>query len=542
MTARHAGAVQKVSVLTLTGMVVGSMVGGGVFTLPREFGEATGVLGAVIAWLVAGTGMLMLGLVFQSLAVRRPDLDSGVYVYAKTGFGAYAGFNAAFGYWASNVAGNVFFMVFTMTTLGTFFPGLGQGNTILAVVLSSAAVWLFHFLIARGVRQATVVNRIVTIAKLVPILAFIVIVAVAFEAGTFADNFWGSDGRSFRAVFEQVKDTMLVTTFVFLGIEGASVYSRFARRRADVGRATILGFLSVLAVFASVTLVSYGVLPQADLATARQPSMGSVLESVVGDWGSTFVSIGVIISVQGAYLAWTLINAEVLYMPARGDVMPRFLTRDNAHGTPIAALLTTIAVQFVLVLVLFIDDALDFMLKLDTALSLIPYLLAAAYALKLTITRETYRGRRAGAAQAAASRPSRSSTRLHAVRRRARSTSCWPHRVRARDPALPRGPSRAGPAGVQPGRGRGVRGADHRRGTRRRTDLDRRRGQSSPAAAGASFQPETFRRASLMILFGTVEQQTSWYERSIGAWVGGRCRTQAVIDVGAGRKPGRGEQ
>jgi arginine:ornithine antiporter / lysine permease len=391
VTTSQASAVQKVSVLTLTGMVVGSMVGGGVFTLPKEFGEATGVIGAVIAWVIAGTGMLMLGLVFQSLAIRRPDLDSGVYVYAKTGFGAYAGFNSAFGYWASNIAGNVFFMVFTMTTLGTFFPRLGQGNTLLAVVLSSALVWMFHLLIARGVRQAAVVNRIVTIAKLVPILTFIVIVAVAFEAGTFADNLWGGDERSVRAVFDQVTETMLVTTFVFLGIEGASVYSRFARRREDVGRATILGFVSVLAVFASVTLVSYGVLPQTDLANAEQPSMGSVLESVVGSWGSTFVSIGVIVSVQGAYLAWTLINAEVLYIPARDDVMPRFLTRDNTHATPIAALLTTtLAVQLVLVLVLFVDDALDFMLKLDTALALIPYLLAASYALKLTITRETY--------------------------------------------------------------------------------------------------------------------------------------------------------
>jgi arginine:ornithine antiporter/lysine permease len=391
VTTHQASAIQKVSVLTLTGMVVGSMVGGGVFTLPKEFGEATGVLGAVIAWVIAGTGMLMLGLVFQSLAIRRPDLDSGVYVYAKTGFGDYAGFNSAFGYWASNVAGNVFFMVFTMTTLGTFFPDLGQGNTLLAVVLASAVVWLFHVLIARGVRQAAVVNRIVTIAKLVPILTFIVIVAVAFEAGTFADNFWGGDERSVSAVFNQVTETMLVTTFVFLGIEGASVYSRFARRREDVGRATILGFVSVLAVFVSVTLVSYGVLPQADLATAEQPSMGSVLESVVGSWGSTFISIGVIVSVQGAYLAWTLINAEVLYIPARDDVMPRFLTRNNVHATPIAALLsTTIAVQLVLVLVLFVDDALDFMLKLDTALALIPYLLAAAYALKLTITRQTY--------------------------------------------------------------------------------------------------------------------------------------------------------
>ena len=82
----------------------------------------------MIAWTIAGTGMLMLAFVFQSLALRRPDLDSGIYIYAQTGFGNYAGFNSAFGYWASNVAGNVFFMVFTMTTLGEFFPGLGDGQ------------------------------------------------------------------------------------------------------------------------------------------------------------------------------------------------------------------------------------------------------------------------------------------------------------------------------------------------------------------------------------------------------------------------------
>lgn len=382
---------QKVSVLTLTGLVVGSMVGGGVFTLPSQFGTATGVLGAVIAWTIAGAGMLMLALVFQSLAVRRPDLDSGVYIYAQTGFGDYLGFNSAFGYWASNVAGNVFFMVFTMTTLGEFVPGLGQGDTILAVALASAGVWTFHLLIARGVRQAAVVNRIVTVAKLVPILVFVVIVAVAFEAGTFADNFWGGEARTVGSLFDQVTDTMLVTTFVFLGVEGASVYSRFAQRREDVGRATLLGFLSVLALFASVTLVSYGVLPRSDLASASQPSVASVLESVVGSWGETFVSIGVIVSVLGAYLAWTLINAEVLYVPARTHVMPRFLERENSRGVPIAALAaTSVAVQALLLLVLFVSDALEFMLKLDTALSLVPYLLAAGYALKLTVTGETY--------------------------------------------------------------------------------------------------------------------------------------------------------
>jgi arginine:ornithine antiporter/lysine permease len=384
-------AAQKVSVLTLTGIVVGSMVGGGVFTLPGEFGAATGALGALVAWVIAGAGMLTLAFVFQSLAVRRPDLDSGIYIYAQAGFGNYAGFNAAFGYWASNVAGNVFFMVFTMTTLGEFFPGLGGGTTLLAVVLASALVWGFHVLITRGVRQATSINRIITVAKIVPILVFVVITAFAFEAGTFAENFWGGQPRTAGSLFDQVTDTMLVTTFVFLGIEGASVYSRLARRREDVGRATVLGFLSVLALFASVTMVSYGVLPRSDLARAEQPSVGSVLESVVGPWGSDFVSVGVVLSVLGAYLAWTLLSAETLFMPARTEVMPRFLRRVDARQTPVAALIaTTLSVQVLLLVTLFVEDALDFMLKLDTSLTLIPYLLAAAYALKLTLTRETY--------------------------------------------------------------------------------------------------------------------------------------------------------
>ncbi len=391
MTTTQRSTVQKVSVLTLTGVVVGSMVGGGVFTLPSQFGAATGVLGAVIAWAVAGFGMLMLAFVFQSLAVRRPDLDSGIYIYAQEGFGRYAGFNAAWGYWASNIAGNVFYMVFTMTTLGTFFPGLGQGNTLLAVVCSSVLVWVFCALIVRGVRQAVVINRIVTVCKLVPIGLFIVIMLFAFHPSTFSANFWGEGPHTMSELFDQVTDTMLVTAFAFLGVEGASVYSRLASRREDVGRATLLGFTSVLALFASVTLVSYGNLSQQALAQEPQPSVGGVLENVVGSWGDDFISIAVIISVQGAFLAWTLMNVEVLFMPAKTEAMPTFLARTNGRATPIAALLmTTAAVQLLLLVVLIVDNALTFMLKLDTALSLVPYLLAASYAVKLTVTGETY--------------------------------------------------------------------------------------------------------------------------------------------------------
>ena len=258
------------------------------------------------------------------------------------------------------------------------------------MVVSAIGVWLFVFLVLRGVKDAAVINYIVTVAKVVPILVFIVIAAIAFKADVFTGNFWGGEEYSFSSLWDQATGTMLITVFVFLGIEGASVYSRMARKREDVGRATVIGFLSVLSVFALVTLVSYGVMPQSELAGVSQPSMAAVLESIVGHWGSIFIRVGVIVSVLGAYLAWTLMAAEVLYIPATSDDMPKFLARTNRHGAPMPALVMAAGlISLLLVALLFAEDALDFMLDLTAALSLIPYLLAAAYALKLAANRDT---------------------------------------------------------------------------------------------------------------------------------------------------------
>ena len=123
--------------------------------------------------------MLTLALVFQTLAVRKPELDNGVYVYAREGFGLYPGFLSAVGFWASACAGNAFYWVLIMTTLSQLFPDLepvlGQGDTWPAFILSVAAVWGFFLLIRRGVREAAGINFIVTVAKLVPLALFLVL-------------------------------------------------------------------------------------------------------------------------------------------------------------------------------------------------------------------------------------------------------------------------------------------------------------------------------------------------------------------------------
>jgi arginine:ornithine antiporter/lysine permease len=126
--------------------------------------------------------------------------------------------------------------------------------------------------------------------------------------------------------------------------------------------------------------VSYGILPYRELAELRQRSMGGVLEAAVGDSGSVFVSVGLIVSVLGAYLAWTLMAAEVLFVAAKDDDMPRFLRRVNTvTDVPTAALLmSTALVQIMLVVTMFSEDAFNFALDLTSALTLIPFLLFAA--------------------------------------------------------------------------------------------------------------------------------------------------------------------
>jgi arginine:ornithine antiporter/lysine permease len=382
---------QKLSRLALTAMVVGSMVGAGIFSLPRTFGSATGPFGAILAWTIAGAGMYTLARVFQMLAERKPDLDAGIYIYAKTGFGDYLGFLSAFGYWLVGCIADVSYWVLIKATLGIFFPIFGNGNTIPAVLVSSVALWLFHFMILGGIRQAAAVNTIVTVAKIIPILTFIVILTGAFKADLFRANFWGGTGMPETSLFEQVRATLLVTVFVFIGIEGASVYSRYAKTRSDIGVATILGFIGVLCLMVLVTLLPYAALARIEIAGMRQPSMAAVLEAVVGHWGAIFVSVGLIISVLGAYLAWSLICVEVLFAAARTQDMPKVFAKQNAKKVPSTALwLTNTVIQLFLVSTLFSQDAFTLALKLTSAMALIPYLLVAAYGLLIAMRGETY--------------------------------------------------------------------------------------------------------------------------------------------------------
>ena len=394
-TADAAGQAQKLTLLPLVALVIGSMIGGGVFNLPSDMSKAASPGAILIGWLITGAGMLMLAFVYQSLAVRKPHLNAGPYAYAKAGFGAFVGFNSAWGYWLSAFLGNVAYAVAIFSALSHFFPVFGEGNNLPSIVGASMCLWLVHMLVLSGIKQAAFVNVVTSIAKLVPLFLFILVAIVAFHWDRFTLDFWGrgaaagSDGLG--SIMEQVKSTMLVTLWVFIGIEGASVYSARAARRSDVGRATIIGFAGALGIYVLVSLLATGVLTQPELAGLKVPSMAGVFESLVGPWGAALINIGLVISVGGAFLSWTLLCAEIPYTCGRDGTFPKWFAAENANGSPVNSLwATNLLIQFFLALTFLSQSAYQFFYFIASVAILPPYVLSGAYALKLAWTGEGY--------------------------------------------------------------------------------------------------------------------------------------------------------
>ncbi|MCL9800334.1 basic amino acid/polyamine antiporter [Pseudomonas sp. AKS31] len=370
------------------------MIGSGIFSLPQNMAASAGAGAILIGWLITGVGMLSLAWVYQALSNRQPTMDNGVFAYARALGGDFLGFNSAWGYWISAWIGNVSYLVILFAALSYFFPLFGEGNNKAAIAGASVVLWSLHWMILRGMRTAARANAITTVAKVVPLLLFIGVLIAAFQRETFMVDFWGTPALG--STLDQVKSTMLVTVWVFIGIEGASVFSARAAERANVGRATIIGFVITLILLIAVSLLSLGILRQPELAALKNPSMAGVLEAAAGPWGAVLISIGLIISVGGALLAWTLLAAESLFTPAKEKVMPVTLGEETVRGVPANALwLTNGCIQLFLLLTLYSSASYLALISLATSMILLPYLFSSVYALKLTWQGDTYGGNRA---------------------------------------------------------------------------------------------------------------------------------------------------
>ncbi|WP_201505453.1 basic amino acid/polyamine antiporter [Psychrobacter aestuarii] len=379
---------QKLGLTMLTALVFSSMVGAGVFSLPQNMAEVAGVDAIITAWLITGVGIMFLAGCFLHLSRLKPDMDGGIYTYAKNGFGDLAGFFSAWGYWLCATIGVVGYLVVAFSALGSFVDSpneviFGEGNTLWALVGESAILWLVHYLVLRGVKQAAFINLLATLAKSLPLIAFIVFAYYSFDVQTFSAD---RAGTTLEAPFmDQVKNTMLITLWVFTGVEGAIVLSLRAKKRADIGRATYLGVLFALVLYVGITLLSLGVMTRGDVAALSNPSMAGIMTQMTGTIGKWGISIGLIISVLASYLSWILYSAEVPYTAAKYHAFPRIFTKQNAQGTPTASLmLTSVTVQLCLLMIFLTGEGYNTLVIISTSMILIPYFLVGAYLVKVS--------------------------------------------------------------------------------------------------------------------------------------------------------------
>lgn len=385
----------QIGLTALTALVISSMIGSGIFSLPQNMASVAGSQALLIGWLITGVGIIFLGVSFACLAKLRPDLDGGIYTYARAGFGDLMGFLSAWGYWLCTTIGIVGYLVVAFEAVGAFtdspdFILFGKGNTFWAFVGESAVAWLIYILVARGIREAAGVNLLATAVKVLPLIIFIGLAMYFFRSDVFMADWTGASlataDNPDTSIMTQVKNTMLITLWVFTGIEGAAVLSKHAKSRADVGKATVLGVVLVLLMYVAITVLAQGVLSRETIAAMPNPSMAGVLSHMVGNWGKVLISFCLIVSVLSSYLSWTLYATEIPHLGAKQGAFPKSFTQLNQNEVAHKSLLfTTLTVQLCLFLVWQTGNSYEALLLISTSMILVPYFLVGLFLLKIAL-------------------------------------------------------------------------------------------------------------------------------------------------------------
>lgn len=375
----------RLGLFRLSTTVITLVIGGGIFTMSGDMAAGGSGSGAVAAaWGIAGVGVLALLLCFYGLTRSKVYLKGGIYAYAEAGFGKFTGFSSAWGYWLSAMLGTVGYCSLLFGAMGYFFPVFETGTNLPSVIGSCAILVVCAYLVSRGIREVTGINAVITVSKLLPI--FVAIVAIVFlqrfDVGIFLANWSGDVSVPF---FDQVSSCMSVTVWAFIGIEGAVAISGRAKRQSDVGKATMTSFFCVLTIYLLVSLLSMGILPHDELAALENPAFAGVMEAAVGPWGATIINLGVILSMIGAMLGFTLLACESPYEAAQQGVFIKAFARTNKNGAPIVTLVVSTVFSLIMVVsMLFSDNTYQVFYTLSASMILLPYLLSAAYFVKCT--------------------------------------------------------------------------------------------------------------------------------------------------------------
>jgi basic amino acid/polyamine antiporter, APA family len=356
---------------TASALVVGSVIGTGVFALPSAL-AAFGPI-SLVAFVLVTIGSVALALTFRSLTARIP-VSGGPYVYAREAFGDFAGFLNAWSYWITAWAGNAAIVVAWVGYVEVFW---NKGHsTGWSIVIALVGLWLPAAVNLAGLRSIAWFQIATTVIKIVP-LVLIATVGLFFIKSANFGAFNASGGSGLSAISAGAA----IALFSYLGIETASVAAgRVRDPQRNVGRATVLGTLACAFVYLLGTLAVFGTVPHAKLVNSTAPFTDSANAIAGGSWAGHAVAIAAIVSGIGALVGWTLIVAEMPQSAARDRLFPDQFARESRTGVPAFGIVVSTGLASVLTVVSYtrFDSVFTTIVLLSVLTSVIPYLFSAA--------------------------------------------------------------------------------------------------------------------------------------------------------------------
>jgi len=358
---------RKLGLWMATALVVGNMIGSGVFLLPASLGRYGGI--SLLGWAFTLTGAVLLAVTFARLARRIPKAG-GPYAYTREGVGDFAGFLVAWGYWISICAGNAAIAVAGVAYLGFFWRPFAT-NPAVSALAAVGWIWLLTWVNARGVREAGGVQLVTTVLKLLPLAAVGTLGLVHLQRSNFTP--FNASGTS---TVSAVTATAALTLWAFLGLESATVPAGDVERPDwTIPRATVLGTLLAGAVYVLGTVAVMGVIPPATLATSTSP-FADAASIMWGPWAANAIAAGAAISCFGALNGWILLQGQVPMAAAADGLLPRTFGRLSPRGTPVSGLVISSALVTVIVAMNYtkgLVSAFTFIILLATLATLVPY-------------------------------------------------------------------------------------------------------------------------------------------------------------------------
>jgi APA family basic amino acid/polyamine antiporter len=381
---------RQLGVWICTALVVGNMIGSGVFLLPASLGSYGGI--SIVGWVASTGGALALALVFARLS-RMVPRTGGPYVFARQGFGDLGGFLVAWSYWISIWTTNAALAVAFVSYLTVFVPTLAT-TPMLAAAVALAAIWGLTAVNAAGVRSAGAVQLVTTVIKLVPLIAISTLGLLWFNGANFQPF-----NASGQPAIPAVSATVTLTLWAFLGLESGTVPAEnVVDPERTIPRATVLGTLIASAVYIMGTIAVMGIIAPAQLATSPAP-FADAARSIWGSWGGYLLGAGAVVSCFGALNGWILLSSQIPFAAARDGLLPSSLARVSSRGIPLVGLMVSSIVATALTVMNYtrgLVEAFTFLIVLATLATLVPYVFASLAA--LVISARERAGHRAAAA------------------------------------------------------------------------------------------------------------------------------------------------